>query len=251
MRRIILNLILSAAMLFPATLWASSLDELNLITEFYPPYNYEEDGQIKGISVDILLRVLEKTGSSLSRSDIELMQWSKGYDLALNSPGTLLFATTRTEDREDLFKWAGPISPTKISLVAKKGSWVGIDNLGDIAAKDYKIGVVKDDVAHQILKKRGVPESCLEIRAFPGLNFMELYKGEIDAWAYEENVAMWISGVYGFDSSGFDPVYTLQKGELFYAFHKDTPDSAVKALQEALDQVRAEGGFKQVMEKYR
>lgn len=251
MRRIILNLILSAAMLFPATLWASSLDELNLVTEFYPPYNYEEDGQIKGISVDILLRALEKTGSSLTRSDIELMQWSKGYDLALNSPGTLLFATTRTEDREDLFKWAGPISPTKISLVAKKGSGVGIDNLGDIAAKDYKIGVVKDDVAHQILKKRGVPESCLEIRAFPGLNFMELYKGEIDAWAYEENVAMWISGVYGFDSSDFDPVYTLQKGEFFYAFHKDTPDSAVNALQKALDEVRAEGGYEQVMDEYR
>lgn len=251
MQRIILNLVLSAAILFPANLCAGSLEGLNPVTEFYPPYNYEEDGQIKGISVDILLRALKKAGSTLSRSDIKLMQWSKGYDLALNQPGTLLFATTRTKDREDLFKWAGPISPTKISLVAKKGSGVELDNLGDIAAKDYKIGVVKDDVAHQILKKRGVPESSLVIRPFPGLNFMELYKGEIDAWAYEENVAMWISGVYGFDSSSFDPVYTLEEGELFYAFHKDTPDSTVNALQKALDQVKESGRYEQILNKYR
>ncbi|MFP4657768.1 MAG: substrate-binding periplasmic protein [Desulfonatronovibrionaceae bacterium] len=179
------------------------------------------------------------------------MQWSKGYDLALNQEDTLLFATTRTKEREDLFQWAGPIAPTKISLVAKKGNGVDINSLSEIPDKGYKIGVVKDDVAHQLLKENGVPDEALEIRPFPGLNFMELYKGDIDAWAYEENVAMWVSGVYGFDSSDYVSVYTLTEAELYYAFNRDIKEEVVAALQEALDEVRAEGGYEEVINRYR
>ncbi|MFP4169242.1 MAG: hypothetical protein ACLFSY_10440, partial [Desulfonatronovibrionaceae bacterium] len=92
---------------------------------------------------------------------------------------------------------------------------------------------------------------ALEIRPFPGLNFMELYKGDIDAWAYEENVAMWVSGVYGFDSSDYVPVYTLTEAELYYAFNRDIKEEVVAALQEALDEVRAEGGYEEVINRYR
>lgn len=230
---------------------AQSLDDLTLVTEQYPPYNFEEDGQLKGISIDYLLAALDRAGSGLSKSDIRLMPWAKGYDLALNRANTLLFATTRTKDREDLFKWAGPIAPTKISLVAKKGSGVEIGSLSDIASKGYTIGVIRDDVGQQLLEAEGVPDANIEPVARAVLNIKKLDRGRIDAWAYEENVAMWLIKSNGFDPADFEPVFELQEGELFYAFHKDTPDSTVNALQKALDQVKESGRYEQILNKYR
>ncbi|MGM0609803.1 MAG: substrate-binding periplasmic protein [Thermodesulfobacteriota bacterium] len=250
-KKIVLGLALIGFVFSAGLVSAQGLNDLNLVTEQYPPYNFEQDGNLQGISIDYLVQALQQAGSDLGRSDIRLLPWAKGYDMALNQPGTLLFATTRTEQREELFKWAGPIAPTKISLVAKKDSNVRIDNLSDIMDKDYTIGVIRDDVGEQLLKEGGVPDGNIDAVAKAVLNIKKLDRGRIDAWAYEENVAMWLIKSNGFDPGNFEPVYELEKAELFYAFHKDTPQDTVNKLQNALDAVKQGGKYDQILDTYR
>ncbi len=73
------------------------MNTLNLITENYPPYNYVEKGQLKGLSVDILLLVLKDAGSDLKREDIQVKPWARGYNIIQNEKNTILFAMHKTK----------------------------------------------------------------------------------------------------------------------------------------------------------
>jgi len=43
---------------------STSAKDLTYITEQYPPYNYQDDGKLQGISVDLLEKVWQKWGQT-------------------------------------------------------------------------------------------------------------------------------------------------------------------------------------------
>ncbi len=230
---------------------ADGFDDLNILTEYYPPFNYEEENRTKGISVDLLLEVTDEMGSDLERSDIQLKQWSTVYQQAKNQPGNMLFSTTRTAQREDLFKWAGPIASNQFCLIVKKDSGITISGTDDIMKKDLKVTVVHDDVAQQMLQSAGVPADNMIDRPFPGLCIMDLHRNNADAMAYGKHAAMWMLGLYGFNSHHYTSAHTIQEGDLYYAFNKNVEDDVVNRFQNALDAVKASGRFDTILEGYR
>ncbi|MCF8045488.1 MAG: transporter substrate-binding domain-containing protein [Desulfarculaceae bacterium] len=230
---------------------ADGFDDLNVLTEYYPPFNYEEENRTKGISVDLLLEVTDEMGSGLERSDIQLGQWSKVYQQTKNQPGNMLFSTTRTEKRENLFKWAGPIASNQFCLIVKKANGITITDINDIMKKNLKVTVVHDDVAQQMLQSAGVPDDNMIERPFPGLCIMDLHRNNVDAMAYGKHVAMWMLGLYGFNSYEYTSAYTIQEGDLYYAFNKKVEDDVVNRFQQALDTVKASGEFDAILNRYR
>ena len=98
---------------------AVSAKDLTYMTEQYPPYNYQEDGKLQGISVDLLEEIWAKMGANLNRSVIKLLPWTEGYQRTLNESNTVLFTTGRIPERELLFKWAGPAASGEYALLAK------------------------------------------------------------------------------------------------------------------------------------
>ncbi len=77
---------------------------LSFITEAYPPYNFSDDNILRGIAVDLLVIASQQTPQPVQRSQIHLMPWARGYRTVLNTADTVLFSTTRTAERETLFK---------------------------------------------------------------------------------------------------------------------------------------------------
>ena len=59
-----------ASLLISPLTSANELDQLNFITESYPPYNFKEKGKLQGIAVDLLLAATQKSSSSLTASKI-------------------------------------------------------------------------------------------------------------------------------------------------------------------------------------
>ena len=82
------------------------------------------------------------------------------YRSKLTKPKTYLFSTTRTVDREQLFKWVGPIAVNRVVLIAAKERNLKINSVAEL--ENYGIGVVGDDVAEQFLLNAGVPKENLE-----------------------------------------------------------------------------------------
>lgn len=249
---ILLSLLIPSA---TATNQAASAKDLVYITEQFPPFSYQEDGKLQGISVDLLDKMLEHMNTTLNRNAINVLPWAQGYQMALQDNNTIIFSTGRIPEREALFKWVGPISPIKVVLFALNEKHIKINSPEDLRA--LKIGVTKDSAEGPLVIKAGANQSNLVERNNITEIIDMLKAGTIDAWAYPDLVGIWLADKAGLNASKYEIVYELEKETpLYYAFNQNTSDSTVKAFQNALNQTKigkeASGvsDFESVLYKY-
>lgn len=244
---------LGAVLLFaclPST--AQTLDDLTFITENYPPYNFERDGKRKGIAVDALVEMLALAGAKKTRADIKVWPWARGYETALREKNTVLFSTTRTEEREKLFKWVGPIMPSRIVLVAKKKRGIKLNAIDDLNKANYKIGVVREDIGAQLLATLGVGKEKI-VQVNSGVSVAKMLQADrVDMWAYGAPVILWNLKELGYSADDYEEVSTLTESQhYYYALNKDTDDKLVAKLQTALERLKAKGRFNDIVARYR
>jgi polar amino acid transport system substrate-binding protein len=210
--------------------------DLTYLTEQYPPFNYEEHGQLQGIAVELLEAITATMGEGITEDEVHLMPWTDGYRTTLNQTNTVLFSTVRLPEREESFKWVGPIYVEQKVLFARRDREMSINRPEDLAG--YKIGVIADDAAIPQLLALGVARDQLVATTDPAVIVSKLKEGELDLWCYGEDAGNYFAeqqtGRYGY----FKVVYTLREYELYYAFNRDTPDALVESFQEALDTVK-------------
>lgn len=238
MRYLILTGLVLALGLFPASgVYSQTVNDLILMTEQYPPYNFAEHGKLQGIFVDAMVLMLEKLDAELTREDIRLLPWANAYHKALNKPNTVLFSMARVGTRENLFKWVGPLCPSKTVLIARKERNIKIRSL-DQAGK-YRIGVLREDAGEHLLLEAGVPGNTLERVSKAVILIRMLNAGRIDVWCYNEITAEWFLGKNGFDPEDYEAVCIVNTLDAYYAFHKETPDALVRKFQTALEEIKA------------
>lgn len=221
---------------------STSTKDLTYITEQYPPYNYQENGKLQGISVDLLEKVWERMGVNLNRSAIQLLPWTEGYERTLKENNTVLFTTFRIPEREQLFKWAGPIATGRDALLARSDRNITIPAPEDL--KKYKIGGIENDVAVQRLLNNGLKKEDLVLEATSAPIIEMLKNGTIDAWAYNDLAGIWLLQQSGANASDYRVAYVLAQGDGYYAFNNETPDSIVQSFQQAIDYIKSNKGNK-------
>ena len=214
---------------------AQNLNSLSYYTEEYPPFNFQGEKQLEGITIDLLELIFKEDGLQLNRNDIQLLPWVRGYKYLQTNKKTVLFATTRTEERENQFKWVGPIIPVRIAIISKKGSNISIDKADDL--KNYKTAVVRNDVGHQMLLTNGISEKSMIIVSGSSQAAKLIESGRADFFAYDANVAKWVMKSNGINPNNYEEIFLLKDSYLYYAISKDTDDSLVNEFQNALDNV--------------
>jgi polar amino acid transport system substrate-binding protein len=216
---------------------STSAEDLTYITEELPPYNYLEDGKLQGISIDLIEEVWERMDVNLNRSIIQLLPWTEGYERALKENNTVLFPTGRLPEREQLFKWAGPIVSGRYALLAKVDRNISVTDPEDL--KKYKIAAIEDDLAVQLLEDNGVKKEdiILETTSTPIIEMLK--NGSIDAWAYNDITGIWEIQESGENESDYEVAYVLGIADAYLAFNKELPDSLVQSFQEAIDYIKS------------
>jgi len=237
-----------ASLLISPLVSANELDQLNFVTESYPPYNFKSDGKLQGIAVDLLLAATKKSSSLLTAPKIKLLPWPRAYNMAMMGPKIVLFSTTRTDEREPRFSWVGPIVPTRVVLLAKKSNAIVINTPADI--KKYTVGAIPNDIGDQLVKKAGIASSAIKHVAKAASLAKMLGADRIKLWAYEENVARWFIKQEGLNNSDFETVYTLKESDLYYAFSKDVKQGTLDLLQKSIDDVKASPEFDKIKADY-
>jgi polar amino acid transport system substrate-binding protein len=215
---------------------AADLSSLNIMTEEFPPFNYSESGKPVGLSVALLIKASAAAGSPITEKDINMAAWARAYKTALSGPNTMLFSTTRTEFREDLFKWAGPIGQNRTVVFAKKSS--GIGQIADMSTIDKKIVVIRDSVDDQMTVKANVASKLITRASKPDAASKMLSTGRVDLWAYNELTAIEILKRNGQNIDDYEIVHILSSSDLYFAFSKDVDDSIVQLLQKGIDMVK-------------
>lgn len=234
-----LSFIVLFGAIFSSILMPASLENIQIMTEEYPPYNYLGDnGMVTGIAVDTLVAAYKQAGITLNLEQIEIKPWPRAYRQLQASNQHMLFSMTRTPSRERLFKWVGPISKTKITLIAKKSSHIKILTAQDL--KGYIIGGILDDIGVQLV--RDLINFDANILTTPHAKSLArmLDLNRIDLWAYEENTAKYFFERNNLNADLYESVYTLSEAELFFAFGLKTEDKIIERLQRALDEIKGQ-----------
>ncbi|MCH8550760.1 MAG: transporter substrate-binding domain-containing protein [Natronospirillum sp.] len=221
--------------------YATELDRLTFITEEYPPYNFERHGQLQGYSIEVLATILDAAGSAQSLQDVRIWPWARGYETVLSEPDTVLFSTTRTPAREDLFHWVGPLALDRVTLIAPRDAGIRIDSISSLNDSDYRIAVIREDIGAQRLLEAGVDADLLRTAISNTSALSMLEAGRVDLWAYGEDVARWLMAEQGVDPDQFESVYTLSEAHLYFAINRDTDHEVVDTMQALLDELRAAG----------
>jgi polar amino acid transport system substrate-binding protein len=219
-----------------------------LLTENFPPYNMANNGKnfaqednIDGVAVDIVKEMFKR--AEVQYNLTLRFPWDRIYKLALEKPGYGVFVTARLPEREQLFKWVGPIGPDDWVMLAKGDSPINLSSLDE--AKSYRIGAYKGDAISEYLTDKSVDHST-SLRDQE--NARKLVAGQIDLWATGDPAGRYLAKQEGI--SGLKTVLRFDSAELYLALNRETPDEIVAKLQGALDRMRAEGFVEKTLNSY-
>jgi len=218
--------------------------ELIILTENMPPLNYLKDGVLVGPSVEIVKEIQKRVGS---HEQIKVFPWARAYKMALEKENVVLFGMTHTKDREDKFKWIGPLATKRDILVAKKDSGIVINSLED-AKKVKRIGTLRDDTRERLLKSHGFTN--LESVSDEQKNAKKLAAGRIDLWTYKKPGLKTVCELAGVDYNEFEEVFHLRKIDLSIAFSKKTSDSIVEKWRNAFNEMLNDGTIQRIRNKW-
>lgn len=236
-------------LLFLSPSQAQTIDDLILMSEQFPPYNFEENGELKGTSIDLMALILKKMNARKTIDDIRMMPWARAYTDLQKRKNTVLFVVTKTDDRENLFKWVGPISQARNVLIAKKDRKVTLQTSADI--RKFRICAVRNDAGEQlVMNKTGLKKEEIQGVSFAFLCIRMLQLDRIDLFAYDEHVAKWVIRKEGLEPDRFETAYVLEQGLHYFAFHRETPDHLIHSIQKALDEIKKEGAYDKILNTY-
>ena len=228
---------------------ARKLEAMTWYTEEYAPYNYKgDDGLPTGISVDILMAAFKKIGVGLTPGDIKIVPWNRSYKFIQRKPKTALFSMTYSPERLAIMKFVGPVVPNNVSVIAPRKK-----EMGTLTAKDlgqFKLGVVRDDIGDQLLRKFALSNEAIQRKnSLTQLLFL-LRTGRVDAVAYSVGVFKHAMKRSGQNPDLYEEVLVLKQGWMGYAFHHSTEPEALVPLQEAIDELHADGTIKKIIDRY-
>ncbi len=225
--------------------------ELTILTENYPPYNYSEEknGRVIGFTTELVEAILKETGNE--HLTIELYPWKRAYMMVQKEPNILLFTMTRTKERENLFKWVGPVAERVQWLwKLKKRTDINIKTLKD--AENYTITVVPDSAVYQYLVSQGFKDEKQLRPIYDGNLSTKIFLVGHDDLLFDTKLGMaYRLKLLGKSADLVEPVLALPStGNYYLAFSLRTPDSTVSLFQEVLDNLKSNGTFNRILQKY-
>jgi len=218
--------------------------ELQLLSEENPPLNFSENGQPKGLSVDVVQEIQRRIGD---KNVIEVQPWARAYRTASTTPNVALFGTARTTAREELFLWVGPVATAVASLYSKRGSGLHIASLEDAKSVD-RILVVRDFYTHQLLQKLGFTN--LELVAKPETMVKMTVNGRAPLMFVGNLTLPDLLERAGAKPADVERVYVVTSIQTYIAFSLGTPKDVVNNWQAALDGMKRDGSYAAIYAKW-
>lgn len=220
--------------------WAGN-ERLSILTEEWAPYNYFEGGSLKGFSVDIVRTIAKELKVDI---DMQLIPSMRAKSMLQRNPRTMFITMLKTDEREALYKWIGPLVDSSIFFYKRKGSPLVISTLED-AKKVNSICSRQGGLVFDRLKAAG----------FTNLNSVSPNATSIYKMLIHGRCDLAIS------DSPLGVIYLLKKMNLppdsvtrtpvrvvespaYIACSKDIPDAEIARWQKALDRLKASPAYK-------
>lgn len=235
------QILVVAVMLACRAVLAGPQAPLYITTEYSPPTSMQDGERVIGSATD---KVREAMARSAVPYTIELLPWKRAYAAALTRPDSCVYSTTRTPERERLFKWVGPTDEGAWVLLGRADRQYKLTSLED--ARGLRIGTYHGDARDDYLRARG-----FKVDPAPNdmINPRKLLMNRIDLWAAGFRRGSDVLKVNGWARS-IVPVLTFNRVKLYLACNPGVPDATIARLNEALDAMTRDGSARRLERKY-
>lgn len=223
---------------------------LTINTEEMLPYNFTSDsGEIIGINVDIIKALFSNAGVNY---DIKLYPWTRAFKKTHSLEKNGLISTARTADREQMFKWVGPLASGQGYLYKLKSRGdMHLTSLDD--AKKYSVAIVRGGVYQDLFENLGfkVGENLMPF-SYSKQYFQPFLLGKVDLILGSDIVLPYIFQKLGFNIGLVEPALKMidTQGN-FLALNINTSDEIVKILNDELQKLKDTGEFQKIIDSYK
>lgn len=220
--------------------------KLKIITENWPPYNYEENGEIIGFSTEIVQAILKELKQN---HQIQLLPGARGEKLLNEENHVMHFSVFRSSEREKRYKWIGPISKDVIYFYKKKGNLLDIQTLDD-AKKVKRVACRHKGLVFSVLRKEGFTN--LDLTTKPDRIIRKVAMGIVDLSVSETplGVKYWLKKSNLPEDTLEQTPVKLVELPLYIACTKDIPDTVIKQWQAALERIKTSATYTKIYDKY-
>lgn len=212
--------------------------KITFYSENYPPANFVQEGELKGITIESAKLMWQKL--SMKEQPIYMVPWARGYRNTLLTPNSALFTMSRTEERENLFKWLGPLFQSRHMLIAKKSKNIKVSNLGELF--QYNVATIRGDISEMSLQKIGYPELNMAKVTELERAFYMMQSDRVELLMVSIHGFTHLTEKLGVNADLYEHVWHVNTVGNFIAFNKDTPDSIIERYRLVFEETEKERG---------
>jgi polar amino acid transport system substrate-binding protein len=205
---------------------------LYLTAEASPPAVMVAHQRVTGSAAEKIRAIMDKAAIDY---EIAVLPWRRAYALAQTQADTCVFSTTRTPEREAMFKWVGPTHANDWTLFGLAARDYHLGKLDD--ARLLHIGAYVGDVRADYLQQRGF---IVDMVSDDMSNPRKLLAGRLDLWVSGENAGKVLIRQNGWVGQ-IVPVLTFRHTEQYLACNRQVPDALITKMNAALQALNREG----------
>lgn len=225
---------------------ANEKHDLIIVTEEWPPYNYTKNGVVTGFSTEVVREIMRRLNI---QHKIEVYPGNRGEIMLNRLPKVVNFTLFRTPERENMYQWIGPISQEAMYFYQRSDDNRKVSDLQDIA-DNYIVTTHLGGLTYSYVVDVGI-KNINDIANIKG-QVAHLLSGRSDLLVGVSPIGI----AHHLKEMGMETGSIKSTGiklldfPLYLAVSADMPATIVKQWQDKLDQMKNDGSYDRIYQRY-
>lgn len=200
-----------------------------IVTSPEPPVNFNKDGELVGIVVDLVREIQRRLGDSTA---IDLLPTARALAMVEHGPKVMFFSAGQTPARvKHGYHFVGPVATRNHSLLTSKKNTHIVHSLDDVRSENLVVGSVRGDWRTTYLEDAGITVKTVNDH---GLSLKMLMAGRVDMIVASDLELPMLAALNETTPGDFAFAHSIREAPSFLMFSQDTPPEVVRRWDEAL-----------------
>ncbi len=242
----------SCFILFLALTWNTYAhsEAVKLVTLQYPPYQYQEGNEVKGMVVDIVREAFKRLKMD---TQIRLNAWPRSLAMVKDGHADAIFTAYKNPERETFLDYSATVlMPQEVVLFVSKDSDIEYDgNLKSLA--NYRIGIVRDISYGSTFDEERMKGTFKKISEATNLeqNVKKFQSGRVDILISNKYTALSMFKQLGLTGQFKELSQTVQSVPSYIAFSKANNLAGLRdRFDTVLQDMMSDGTYQTIVKAY-
>lgn len=225
-------------------MWAESSD-LWVLTSLEPPFSHQnERGQLDGVIIDVVRGVLHEANID---QQILTAPWERVFKEASSKSNVMVFALSRTPEREALFHWITPLTSVIVGVFSLQPAQSALTQINQLSLNET-FGVLDGDYRQNLLLQAGASNIVVLKNWTQGTEM--LLNRDIDNLFLSSIGIQLTCQRLQRDCSHIKRILSYQQITSFVALSKQTDSATVDAVSQAAERYKKSDAFLHTAHKW-